>query len=100
MVKKEEKNNIIDTDCKIKCPVRKNYGPVRKNHEMRHFAYKNTYNEAIFDLWQKKSMLKSGIPDMISENRLLVIDPLIPNHKNVHLQGMTWFPQKRRYLIP
>ena len=31
-------------------PVRKNYGPVRKNPEMRHFAYKNTSNEAIFDL--------------------------------------------------
>ena len=31
-------------------PVRKNHGPVRKNHEMGHFAYKNTYNEAIFDL--------------------------------------------------
>ena len=24
-------------------PVRINYGPVRKNHEMRHWAYKNTY---------------------------------------------------------
>ena len=44
---------------------------------MRHFAYKNTYNEAIFDVWpQKKSMLKSGIPDLIPEkNVLLVIDP-------------------------
>ena len=31
-------------------PVRKSYGPVRKNHEMGHFAYKNTYNEAIIDL--------------------------------------------------
>ena len=50
-------------------PVLKNYGPVRKNHEMGHFAYKNTYKEAIFDLWpkKKKSMLKSGIPDMIPE---------------------------------
>ena len=35
-------------------PVRKSYGPVRKNHEMGHFAYKNTYNEAIIDLWPKK----------------------------------------------
>ena len=42
----------------ILCPVRKNYGPVHKNyspvcknHEMGHFAYKNTYNEAIFDLF-------------------------------------------------
>ena len=34
-------------------PVSKNYGPVRKNHEMRHFADKNTYNEAIFDLREK-----------------------------------------------
>ena len=31
-------------------PVRKNYGPARKNHEMKNFVYKNTYNEAIFDL--------------------------------------------------
>ena len=73
----------MDADSKIKCPVRINYGPVRinygpvrKNHEMGHFAYKNTYNEAIFDLWPKKK--KSGIPDMIPEkNVLLVIDPLI-----------------------
>ena len=35
-------------------PVCKNYGPVCKNHEMWHFAYKNTNDEAIFDLWQKK----------------------------------------------
>ena len=54
----------MDADSKIKCPVRinygpvrinygpvrKSYGPVRKNHEMGHFAYKNTFNEAIFDL--------------------------------------------------
>ena len=65
--KRQKKNNKIDDDCKIKCSVRKHYGPVRmnygpvrknydsfrknygpdfKNHEMRHFAYKNTYNEA------------------------------------------------------
>ena len=46
---------------------------------MRHFAYKNTNNEAIFDLWQKnkKKMLKSGNLDMIPEkNVLMVIDPL------------------------
>ena len=63
-------NNLIDADCKIKCPLRiyygplrinydpfrinygplpinycslrKNYGPLCKIHEMRHFAYKNT----------------------------------------------------------
>ena len=31
-------------------PLHINYGPLRKNHEMLHFAYKNTCNEAIFDL--------------------------------------------------
>ena len=51
--KKEVRNNLIDADSKIKCPLRikngplriengplriKN-GPLRKNHEMRHFAY-------------------------------------------------------------
>ena len=59
----------MDADSKIKCPVRinygpvrinygpvlKSYGPVRKNHEMGHSAYKNTYNEAIIDLWPKKN---------------------------------------------
>ena len=72
---KKGRNNPMDADSKIKCPVRinygpvrinygpvrinygpvrKSYGPVRKNHEMGHFAYKNTFNEAIFDLSPKK----------------------------------------------
>ena len=44
-------------------PLRIKNGPLRKNHEMRHFAYKNTYILCIlkpfltFD--QKKKMLKS-----------------------------------------
>ena len=38
--------------------------------EIRHFAYKNTCNEAIFDLWPKrKNLLKLGIPDMIPEKK-------------------------------
>ena len=41
---------------------------------MRHFAYKNTYNEAIF--WPltppKKSKLKSVIPDMIPEKKQFI----------------------------
>ena len=42
----------------ILCPVRKSYGPVCKKHEMRPFAHqKKTYNEAIFDLWQKKNKI-------------------------------------------
>ena len=84
-MEKKGRNNLIDADCKIKCPLsinydplhkkgsllpinygpicinfgplrinygplRINYGPLCKNHEMQHFAYKNTYNEAIFDL--------------------------------------------------
>ena len=38
-------------------PLRINYGPFRKNPEMRHFAYKNTYNEAIFTYNQKNENL-------------------------------------------
>ena len=38
-------------------PLRINYGPLRKNPEMRHFAYKNTYNEAIFTYNQKNENL-------------------------------------------
>ena len=49
-------------------PFRINYSPLRTNHEMRHFAYKNTYNEAIFDFDKKKN--DSG------KNVLLVIYPL------------------------
>ena len=33
-------------------------------------------DESIFDHWPKKSMLKSGVPDMIPEKSFLVIDPL------------------------
>ena len=35
MVKKKPKqgrNYLVDADCKIKCQLRKNYGPVRINH--------------------------------------------------------------------
>ena len=106
------RNNLIDTDCKIKCPLRIkngplliNYGPLcikngplriknvplrinngplrikngplRKNHEMQHFAYKNTYIEVIFDLYQKKKIYVkirySGYDS--GKNVLLVIDP-------------------------
>ena len=37
--------------------VYKNYGPVCKNHEIQHFAYKNNYNEAIFNLWPPQKNL-------------------------------------------
>ena len=42
------------------------------------FFFRNNVQNAIFDLRQKrkKSMLKSGIPDIIAEKDLLVIDPL------------------------
>ena len=41
---------------------------------MSNFSYKNTYYEAIFDLRRKrkKSMLKSGIPNMIPEKKVLL----------------------------
>ena len=46
-----------------------NFSPVSKKNFMRQFAYKNTYNEAIFDLRhaKKKIYVKSSIPDMIPE---------------------------------
>ena len=37
--KKRGRNNLIDADFKIKCPLRKKNGPLRKKHEKRHFAY-------------------------------------------------------------
>ena len=51
---------------------------IRESCKMRHFAYKNTYNEAMFDLWQKKIYVKYGYSGYDSgKNVLLVIDPLM-----------------------
>ena len=36
------------------CLVSKKNCPVSKKKKLRQFAYQNTYNEAIFDLWPKR----------------------------------------------
>ena len=64
VIGKKKKKNLIDADCKIKCRLRINYGPLRKNYGPLRINYGPLRLNYV-----NKSMLKSGISDMIPEKK-------------------------------
>ena len=49
-----------------------------KKERIRHFSYEHTYYDAVFDQKEKKSKLKSGIPDIITEKTFMGYRPFKP----------------------